>query len=75
MMEISIIHHHYLDKKKKKYRLSAKTWRWFVQMQLHMQTISAQPCKHRLNLHTVVKLKVGAAGVSATYSNNKKANP
>lgn len=25
---------------------------------------------HRLNLHTVVNLKVGAAGVRATYSNN-----
>lgn len=32
----------------------------------NMQTSLEQPCKHRLNLHAVVKLKVGVASVPAT---------
>lgn len=39
-----------------------------------MQTVFAQSCKHRVNLHTADKLRVGEAGIPATYS-NKETNP
>lgn len=71
VFEINHYHSSPLIRLHKKYRSPTGIQQKHVKMTKCNCTckLFAKPSEHKLNLHTVVRLKVGAAGVPATYRN------